>query len=57
MPLKFKTIAIREELHEALMAQYQKEIKAMEFTPSFTTWVSKLLADQLEERKKAKPHP
>lgn len=52
MPQRFKTIAIREELHKQLMEQYQKEIKQIEFRPSFSTWLSKLLADQLELRRK-----
>ena len=55
MPQRFKTIAIREELHKELMEQYRKEIQKMEFMPSFSTWLSKLLADQLELRRKAKP--
>ena len=57
MPQRFKTIAIREELHKELMEQYRKEIKTMEFIPSFSTWLSKLLADQLEIRRKAKSQP
>ena len=57
MPQRFKTIAIREELHKELMEQYRKEIPKMEFKPSFSTWLSKLLADQLEIRRKAKSQP
>ena len=57
MPQRFKTIAIREELHKELMEQYRREIKTMEFVPSFSTWLSKLLADQLELRRKAKSQP
>ena len=54
LPVKFKTVAIKEELHAKLMEQYQKEKKGFEFPPSFSTWLSKLLSDQLEIRK-AKP--
>ena len=54
MPQRFKVISIREELHKELMAQYQKEIQKMEFRPSFSAWLSKLLSDQLELRKKLK---
>lgn len=53
MPQKFRVISIREELHKELMMEYQKEIKALEFAPSFSTWLSKLLADQLEIRKRS----
>ena len=54
MPVRFKVISIKEELHAKLMEQYQKEKKGFEFPPSFSTWLSKLLSDQLEIRKKGK---
>ena len=57
MPQRFKTVAIREELHKELMEQYRKKIPKMEFKPSFSIWLSKLLADQLELRRKAKSQP
>ena len=55
MPVRFKTVAIKEELHAKLMEQYQNEIKTMEFPPSFSAWLSKLLSDQLEIRKVKPP--